>query len=113
MDTRSNYDKYPTKYIKNYDKQVWQGYESIINEITSKSINRNKVVVVVDCYMGVDLDEIYSQFSKLGSTISIRSDDIAISSEAIDMKVKEFLTYDRVFGVMNTKVMKIFLMKVI
>ncbi len=104
----NNYDKYPTKHIKGYKDQSFKGYENILEAVKLKCSDNKKQVVVVDCYMGVDLEEIYNAFSKLNPILTIKSDDVAMSSEEIDNIAKDFLTDDRVFGIMNTKVLSDF-----
>lgn len=104
----NNYDKYPTKHIKGYKDQSFKGYENILEEVKLKCRNNKKSVVVIDCYMGVDLEEIHNAFSKLNPILTIKSDDISMSSEEIDNIAKDFLTDDRVFGIMNTKVLSDF-----
>lgn len=104
----NNYDKYPTKHIKGYKDQSFKGYENILEEVKLKCRNNKKSVVVIDCYMGVDLEEIHNAFSKLNPILTIKSDDISMSSEEIDNIAKDFLTDDRVFGIMNAKVLSDF-----
>ena len=104
----NNYDKYPTKHIKGYKDQSFKGYENILEAVKLKCSDNKKSVVVIDCYMGVDLEEIYNAFSKLNPILTIKSDDVAMSSEEIDNIAKDFLTDDRVFGIMNTKVLSDF-----
>lgn len=107
----NNYDKYPTKEIKGFNNKVWSGYEDILEEVKLKANNTKKCVVVVDCYIGVDLDEVHAQLSKLNPVMTIKSDDLALSGEEIDSKIKELMTEDRVFGVMNTKTLNEFFIK--
>ncbi|MDM0459355.1 class I mannose-6-phosphate isomerase [Clostridium perfringens] len=101
----NNYDKYPTNKIKGFNEEAWQGYDSIIEKIQNNINNLNKInpVLVIDCYIGVDLLEIKEAFSKLNPIKMIKSDDFSLNSNEINEKIKNFITEDRVFGVMNNK----------
>lgn len=101
----NNYDKYPTNKIKGFHKEAWQGYDSIIEKLKNNinMLNKNNPILVIDCYIGVDLLEIEKAFSKLSPVKMIKSDDFALCDEEINEKIKDFMTEDRVFGVMNNK----------
>lgn len=101
----NNYDKHPTNKIKGFHKEAWQGYDSIIEKLKNNinMLNKNNPILVIDCYIGVDLLEIEKAFSKLSPVKMIKSDDFALCPEDINEKIKDFMTEDRVFGVMNNK----------
>lgn len=101
----NNYDKHPKNKIKGFHKEAWQGYDSIIEKLKNNIniLNKNNPILVIDCYIGVDLLEIEKAFSKLSPVKMIKSDDFALCNEEINEKIKDFMTEDRVFGVMNNK----------
>lgn len=101
----NNYDKYPNNKIKGFNNEAWQGYSSIINKIKDdiENLNKKNPVLVIDCYIGVNLLEIEQAFSKLNPIKIIKSDDFALNTFEINEKISDFLTEDRVFGVMNNK----------
>lgn len=101
----NNYDKYPTNIIKGFDDEAFQGYKDILSKIENdlKALNKEKTILVIDSYIGVNLDEIREAFSKLNPSLIINSDEYALSGEEINLKIKELMTDDRVFGVMNNK----------
>lgn len=94
----NNYDKYPTNKIKGFNEEAWQGYDSITEKIQNNINNLNKInpVLVIDCYIGVDLLEIKEAFSKLNPIKMIKSDDFSLNSNEINEKIKNFITEDRV-----------------
>lgn len=97
--TTSNFNKYPTTNIKGYKNQAWQGYENILNEVKAKCTNE-KNIVTVDCYTGVDQEEILAAFTPvLQPTLIIRSDDIFYDTEELNERLKRNITDDRVYGV--------------
>ena len=103
----STYNLYPKIDIKGYDDKIFLGYENILNEIKSK-IDKDNFIVVVDCYVGVDSSELLNSFKNIGFDNIIFSDDYALKEEKLTEKMQEYLTNDRVFGIMNTKKLKEF-----
>lgn len=101
------YDLYPNINVKGYDDKAFLGYSNIFNEIKDK-INKKDFVVVLDCYVGVDTDELLNNFKDIGFDNIIFSDDYALKEDKITEKMQEYLTSDRVFGIMNTKKLKEF-----
>lgn len=99
LKTKSNFDKYPTTNIKGYDEQAFAGYDAILKEVKSKC-TKEKNIVTVDCYVGVDQEEILHAFKEaLAPTLIIRSDDIFYDSDEIYERLKKNITEDRVYGV--------------
>ena len=99
LDWKSNYDKYPETPVLEYDHEAFAGWANI-----NASLNRamtDKKVLTVDCYPGVDNDEV------LGSLIRefkpqriIDMEDIFYDGEKITNIMKHNLTHDRVRGIM-------------
>ncbi len=101
------YDLKPKINIKGYDNDAFLGYDNILKEISSK-INKKDFTLVLDCYPGVDTNELLENFKSIGFDTIICSDDCAYKEEELTEKMQPFLTDDRVFGIINTKVLKDF-----
>lgn len=98
------YDKYPEVKVNGYDHAAWEGYAGI-SEILKNEITHKKVIVV-DCYPGVDVDEVILGLESLQIETIIKSDECALQGEALTNAIDEYLTDDRVFGVLTTKNLK-------
>ena len=96
-----NYDKYPEKRVACSADEACQGYEDICRAIRSRVAGREKVVVAVDCYPGVDMEELLEGLRGLRADALIRSDDCFISPAAFYARIRDNLTDDRVFGRMS------------
>ena len=56
LNRKSNYDKYPVTKIEGYEGAGIVGYEDIVKNIRQKMTNNS--VIVVDCYPGVNDEEV-------------------------------------------------------
>ena len=92
-----NYDKYPELKVEG---AAWQGYAAIAEELR-RAAGSGRRVVVFDCYTEVDQREVEEGLASLNATW-FHSDDAMISDEAYNARIREFVTDDRVFGIMNT-----------
>ncbi len=101
----NNYDKYPEVIIKDHDNSSWEGYENILKEIKKSisSLKKEKVVLVLDFYPGVREEEVLKAFTRLSPSLMIKSDDCTYNEDTINSMIKDYLTDDRVFGVLTTK----------
>ncbi|MGL4914350.1 MAG: class I mannose-6-phosphate isomerase [Romboutsia sp.] len=101
----SMYDKQPFIDVKGYESNhSWEGYKNILKEIEEKLDNTKKEnkVIDIDFYPGVRAEEIRENIiNKLNaSNIIFTDDDIFYDNEYVTDKIKDFMTEDRVFGVM-------------
>ena len=100
------YDRNPTIDMKGMEQEAFAKRE-IANELIHK-INRiqmqgkKKVLVVVDCYPGTDLNEIQEVVQGIPFAAQYVSDDCALKSEDMDELFVRNLTRDRVFGIMTS-----------
>lgn len=94
-----NYDKYPTKEIMGY--KAWRGYANIAAEMKQRVAGRKKAVIVLETYPEVDVAEILEGLKGVYDQ-AFNAEDCAMSDEAYNARIREFLTDDRVFGIMNT-----------
>lgn len=93
----SNYEQIPESVIEGYDRDAFRGYDAILREIG----NRRARVVTVDCYPGVDADEVLGAFrGALRPDTVILSDDIFYDGPTLDKMMRPWLTDDSVRGVM-------------
>jgi len=93
----SNYNKYPVTKISGYDQQAFKGYESIVHEVT-KQLTNDKNILVVDCTVGVNNEEIIAAFANW-SDVVIDAIDIYYDYETMNKMLRKNVTDDRVFGV--------------
>ena len=94
-----NYDKYPTKEITGY--KAWRGYPEISEELKKRVAGRKKTVIVLETYTEVNVAEILEGLKGVYDT-AFNAEDCTMSDEAYNARIKEFVTDDRVFGIMNT-----------
>ena len=95
LNFKSKYDKEPETVVTGYDNVAYQGYDNIAKAI----LNKNKNIIVVDCYPGVNDDEILSNLKKyLDVDIVIESKDIFYDKDEINKRMQTFLTEDRFRG---------------
>lgn len=94
-----NYDKYPTKEIMGY--KAWRGYANIAAELKQRVAGRKKAVIVLETYTEVDVAEILEGLKGVYDQ-AFNAEDCAMSDESYNARIREFLTDDRVFGIMNT-----------
>ncbi len=93
----SNYDKYPVIPLNGFDKEIFTSYEEIGKELLSRKGN----VYVVDCYPGVDEEEVLKNLEKeLAPELVLHSDDIFYDGQTLTKMMMPHLTDDRVMGVM-------------
>ena len=97
-----NYDKFPEIVVPHYDNHAWQGWSSIVHELSSQQIGRTKTVVVIDCYPGVRLAELANGiFSALNATLTLNVETARHNEQDLHSLLARNLTDDRVFGVLS------------
>ena len=108
---KRNYEKNPVIEMKGFEKEAFQSYESILNELKRKkeSLNKKKTVMVLDYYHGVDEKEVYENLvSKTGADKFINIEDYKLSEECLSKELKREITEDRVFGVLSVRTIEEF-----
>ncbi len=65
--------------------------------------DKNNPVMVIECYPGVNQDELLSILGDLPFSTVIHSDDLAFEPEKLDAALEKDLTDDPVFGIMTSK----------
>ena len=94
-----NYDKYPAKEIKGFT--AVSGYDAIVEELKKAVSGKGRQVIVLETYTEVDQAEILQGLTGLGATVFC-AEDCTISDRAYQDYIRQYVTDDRVFGIMNT-----------
>ncbi|MBE0646359.1 MAG: class I mannose-6-phosphate isomerase, partial [Bacteroidales bacterium] len=104
MENQSNFNKFPSVVIRGPGQQIVAGWEAIGKELRSRFSLQpaEKNVVVVECYPGVDLDELTGAFSSLLKPDSfISTADLFLPEDRIRDLTWPDATDDRIFGYMT------------
>ena len=99
----SNYDKYPEVTVVGYEQAACAGWDAIAHQLLAKvnGQERAKVVLVIDCYHGVDQGELRTQLlARLGSHTLIDVEQARLPEPKVLAMLDRFITDDRVFGVL-------------
>ncbi|REG94785.1 class I mannose-6-phosphate isomerase [Flavobacterium aquicola] len=93
----STYNKTPFFSIAG---KAFTGWDSIIEELNLKinNSNANRRILVVECYQGVNHDELISSFSRLNASVFINSEEAFYSEEKISELTYPDVTDDAIFG---------------
>ena len=108
---KRNYEKNPVIEMKGMEKEAFQSYENILEEIKRKkdSLNKKKTVMILDYYHGVDEKEVYENLiSKIGAGKLVNIEDYKLSEEYLSAELKREITEDRVFGVLCVRTIEEF-----
>lgn len=102
---KSNYNKQPYIEVKGYENNhSWQGYGNIVGEVlrAAGGLKGERTIIAVDFYPGVRIEEIRENIvDKLqGDLVIFTDEDIFETNEYITDKIAEYMTDDRVFGIM-------------
>ena len=79
------------------------GYASIRAALSQRCSAKGKTVCVVECYPGVDQQELLEGLRPMGLALEIHSDCLALPPEEMDRQVAQDLTDDPVFGIMTAR----------
>ncbi|MGH1410196.1 MAG: class I mannose-6-phosphate isomerase [Aeromonas sp.] len=99
----SNYDKYPEIAVAGYEDAACVGWDAIARHLLAKvnGQDRAKVVLVIDCYHGVDQVGLRTQLlEELGPHTLIDVEQARLPEPTVLEMLERFITDDRVFGVM-------------
>ena len=94
-----NYDREPIQTVPGFGDQAF-AKARILPALRAK-LCLQKNVLVVDCYPGVDYEELKALLQPLGFAAQYCSDDCALAPAALDAAFAPNLTKDRVFGMMT------------
>lgn len=99
----SNYRLKPEIRIKTQNNG-WSGYNDIANTIKQEVAKQatEKVILSIEGYPGVNWDELTTQlFPLLAPELVLFADDYALTIAAVQDKIKDIVTEDRVFGILS------------
>ena len=107
--TYGNYDRFPEKTLDAPPGAACEGYETICHYILQKTEGMENGVLAVDCYPGVDMQELSAGLEGLRPAAVINSDDCFLSPADFTARIQSNLTDDRVFGRMTCEELQDFL----
>ncbi|WP_368151052.1 class I mannose-6-phosphate isomerase [Aeromonas sp. R2-4] len=99
----SNYDKFPEVVVAGHEGAACAGWHEIARRLQAAADGQGgaKVVLVIDCYHGVDQDELRSQLlARLGPHTLIEVEQARLPESKVLAMLERFITDDRVFGVL-------------
>ena len=92
---KSNYDKFPSTEIEG---RLWKGWEAIRDELGKAVGNRERTVLVIECYQGVYLEEIKRELQVLHPDVWIDAQSVFKSVDEVSAMTYPYVTDDRLFG---------------
>lgn len=102
-----NYELHPVTKIYGFDEQIWAGTEEICNQLKKKTESllkeKQRVIVCMDMYPGVDKQKILELGKVLKPDVIFDMEDYAKEEEVLNQEFSDYLTDDRVFGVICHK----------
>ena len=110
MSTESNaaYRRFPT-IACSASGAAARGTAAVKQLVSAVCQRKQRLVVTVECYPGVDQDEVRALFPT--AALAIHSDALAIQPEQLDATIEHELTDDPVFGIMTTWQLKDFFLQ--
>src|ERR1700733_11864064 len=95
------YDKHPFLPIDSSAADCASGWPAIFERLQA-FVQEKKIVVCVECYPGVFVDDLACALQKgLHAALTVRCEDAYADSAEINRRVRSYLTDDPVFGRMN------------
>ncbi|RKI79098.1 mannose-6-phosphate isomerase [bacterium 0.1xD8-71] len=102
-----NYELHPVKRIDGFENQAWEGAEAIGRILQERVLGvcrkKKKALVCFDMYPGVQKEEIMTLAEALKPVHIFDMEDYAKTEEEINKTFADYITTDRVFGVMCHK----------
>ena len=106
-----NYDPHPVKKIEGHNSEIWENYDSAAEELRKEAEKRKKqgrVLVVFDLYPGVRKAEILKLAVSMGADHILDMESCRKSEEERLKEFEDYITDDRVFGILCHKKLKDF-----
>src|SRR5437016_1507232 len=98
---QSNYDKTPVVGVPGHF-EVSNGWPVICERLTHRLQGRDRAVLVVDTYPGVnDLELLAELEARLGPALTIRTIDLKSPEPELMTSIGRNMTDDRIFGVLS------------
>jgi len=94
---KSNYDKTPTFTVPG---ELYSGWDDVVQELKNKTNNTDlkRYILVVECYQGINYDELKRNLKTLKADLFIESKDAFYSEEKIRKITHSNVTDDAIFG---------------
>lgn len=103
MESTNNFRRFPSIKITGHANAVATDYNAIRTRLSDCCQNRQKTVIVAECYPGADQEELKTLLTLPQTEMVIHSDDLALPPEEIDAQIQRDITDDPVFGIMTTR----------
>ena len=106
-----NYDPHPVKKIGGHDSEIWENYGPAAEKLRKEAEKRKKqgrVLVVFDLYPGVRKEEVLKLAASLGADHILDMESCRKSEEERLKEFEDYITDDRVFGILCHKKLKDF-----
>ena len=100
----SNFDKYPYVHVSDAPEDCLTGWKNIGDRLNQyvRSLAKDRVVIVMDCYHGVSHSEIETAVKKYIDHIAFfKSTDSFLDEDRVRQMVYPDVTDDRIFGFMT------------
>ena len=97
------YRQFPVIEVKGFPDAARMGAQAIREQAAALCRRRDRTVITVECYPGVEQEELLAIMEPLGLAEVIHSDGLALPPEEIDAAIARDLTEDPVFGIMTTR----------
>ena len=102
------FERFPQIEIKGVKATVCEGLSNAVSQ-WKKDCKGEKTVITIECYPGVNQEELEQGLQALGASLVIHSDDLAFEPEKMDeILEKDLLPHDPVFGIMTVRTLKDF-----
>lgn len=102
------FERFPQIEIKGVKATVCEGLSNAVSQ-WKKDCKGEKTVITIECYPGVNQEELEQGLQALGASLVIHSDDLAFKPEKMDeILEKDLLPHDPVFGIMTVRTLKDF-----
>lgn len=107
-----NYELHPVKGIAGFENEAWEGADQVSAQLSGEIQrilkDKKRAIVCLDFYPGVDREEILKITGSLQPDRVFDMEEFARSETELDRELEEYLTEDRVFGVMCHRTMECF-----
>lgn len=84
-------------------KSACRGTEACAAALAKALAGRDKVTVALECFPGVDQEEVLALAEGLGFDTVLHADDCALPPQKLDDALEQDLTQDRVFGILTVR----------
>lgn len=103
MNSNHPFRRFPTIKLTEHESSATADKDIIRHHFRQLCQNRDKTVIVAECYPGVNQEELLELLAPLELAETIHNDALALPPEEIDALVEHDLTDDPVFGIMTTR----------